>query len=586
VSDARSFRRRDEDAAASWSSTLALVVLVVLAVAAPWPFGSVRPWTIELMTVIALGAALVALLDGLRRGLQLADVPVWPLLGFLAVALVQLVPLPGALHTLVAPGSAAVWHPPDALVASVLGPGPFPVSLDPATTARAAALVGGLGLLAVLAAPALARPDAAVAAATSIVVGGVCLAVYAIFARARFGVLLFGSIPVPTIKPFGPFVSKNHFAGYVVLAILVALGLALGLAGRGRGRDGDEAGAPGAALSVVAALAMSLAVLVSLSRGGVVSLACGVAAFAVVRWSLRRGTSRMLVPSLALGAIVAGLLGAVLPGEAQRRIQNLETGSSMRLDTWRASPRMIASSPLVGQGLGAFHDAFPRYKRAGYEQIRVEHAENDYLETLAETGLAGSAFALAGLGMLFARGWRGLRREAQPVVRGLGVGALAALVAVAVHSAFDFNLRIPSNAALAAFAAAAVAAATEVAWERATRALSAVLLVLAALLLVLAARAPDDTAAFARAEVAGAARADTAEVRALRLARADDALRRTLAWRPAHAESWLLLAAVRADRGDAAAAGALARHAVSLDPLRTDLRAAAERLEGGAAAAR
>src|SRR4029453_1567872 len=115
---------------------------------------------------------------------------------------------------------------------------------------------------------------------------------------------------------------------------------------------------------------------------------------------------------------------------------------------WRASPRMIASSPLVGQGLGAFHDAFPRYKRAGSEQIRGGHAENDPLETLAETGLAGSAFALAGLGMLFARGWRGLRREAQPVVRGLGVGALAALVAVAVHSAFDFNLRIPSNAAL------------------------------------------------------------------------------------------------------------------------------------------
>jgi O-antigen ligase len=584
VIDDYSRRRRSEDT--DGASTLALVVLVALVVAAPWPFGSVRPWTIELMTVIALGAALVALLAGLRRGLQLADVPVWPLLGFLGVALVQLVPLPAALHAVVAPGSAAVWHPSDAAAGGVLGPGPFPVSLDPATTARAAALVGGLGLLAVLAAPALARPGAAVAAATSIVVGGVALAAYAIFARARFGVLLYGSIPVPTIKPFGPFVSKNHFAGYEVLATLVALGLALGLSGRGRGRDGDEAGAPGAALSVVAALAMSLAVLVSLSRGGAVSLACGVAAFAVVRWSLRRSKSRMLVPSLVLGAIVAGLLGAILPGEAQRRIQNLETGSSMRLDTWRASLLMIASSPVVGQGLGAFHDAFPRYKRAGYEQIRVEHAENDYLETLAETGAAGWAFALAGLAALLARGWRGLRQEDQPLVRGLGVGALAALVAVAVHSAFDFNLRIPSNAALAAFAASAVAAATGVARDRAPRALSAALLVLVALLLALVGLAPDDTAVLARAEVAGAARADTVEVRALRLERAEDALRRALARRPAHAESWLLLAAVRADRGSAAEAAALARHAVTLDPLRTDLAAAAETIAAGRASAR
>jgi cytochrome c-type biogenesis protein CcmH/NrfG len=158
------------------------------------------------------------------------------------------------------------------------------------------------------------------------------------------------------------------------------------------------------------------------------------------------------------------------------------------------------------------------------------------------------------------------------------VGALAAVVAVAVHSAFDFNLRIPSNAALAAFAASALAAATGVARDRAPRALSAALLVLVALLLALLGLAPDDTAVLARGEVAGAARADTVEVRALRLERAEDALRRTLVRRPAHAESWLLLAAVRADRGDAAAASALARYAVTLDPLRTDLWTAAQRI--------
>ncbi len=67
-------------------------------------------------------------------------------------------------------------------------------------------------------------------------------------------------------------------------------------------------------------------------------------------------------------------------------------------------------------------------------------------------------------------------------------------------------------------------------------------------------------------------------MRALRLERAEEALVRTLGRRPAHAESWLLLAGVRADRGDRGGAAALARHAASLDPERKDLRAAAERL--------
>jgi cytochrome c-type biogenesis protein CcmH/NrfG len=81
----------------------------------------------------------------------------------------------------------------------------------------------------------------------------------------------------------------------------------------------------------------------------------------------------------------------------------------------------------------------------------------------------------------------------------------------------------------------------------------------------------------ARSEARRVAASVAPEARALHLDRAQRALEATLRQRPAHAEAWLLLAATRAERGDASARE-LARHAVALDPAREDLRTAARTL--------
>ena len=507
--------------------------------------------------------------------------PLWPLAGFVVVGLLQLVPLPDALHALLAPGSHAVWRPAVPEAAAVLGGAARPVSVDPDSTLRGLALAGGLAVLAVLAAPALSRPDRAARAVAVVAACGFALSAYAIFARARFGALLYGTIAVPTVSPFGPFVNKNHFAGWVAMAALLVAGLALGLADGARGRRGDwttDPRAGGVILGVVAALAMALAGLASLSRGGAAALVAGAACLAALRFS-RGGSPRRrsgLLPSLVLAAVLGSILVALVPPEAHERLRTL-SGASFRLDTWRDSLRLAASSPLVGQGLGAFHDAYPRFKR-GHGIVRVEHAENDYLETLAETGAAGLALAVAGLALLLGAAGRGIATGPDRLVRGVGTGAAAALVAVAVHSAVDFNLRIPSNAALAALAAAAAAAAAGVRSRPLPRSGALVLSVGALALLVAAASLPDRPWLGARQEAVHAASSVAPAVRRLRLERAEEALVRLLRRRPAQAESWLLLAGTRAALGDAASGAALARHAAWLDPGRPGLAAAAGRL--------
>ena len=346
---------------------------------------------------------------------------------------------------------------------AVLGAVPRPVSVDPGSTLRALALTGGLALLALLAAPALSRPAPAVRAVGVVAAFGFALSAFAILARARFGALLYGTIAVPTVSPFGPFVSKNHFAGWVAMGALLVAGLALGLADGGRSRGGDwttGSRAGGVILSLVAALAMALSGLASLSRGGGAALAAGAACFvALVAWR-RRGGRAGLAPSLALAGVLVLVLVALVPVEARGRLRSL-SGASFRIDTWRDSLRLAAASPVLGHGLGAFHDAYPRFKR-GHGIVRVEHSENDYVETLAETGIPGLALALLGLVLLLAAAGRGIAAGRDPTVRGIATGAVAALAALAVHSAVDFNLRIPSNAALAALAAAAAAGAAGV----------------------------------------------------------------------------------------------------------------------------
>jgi O-antigen ligase len=553
-----------------------LSVLVALTVATPWAFGGVMPWTTSLVTAVALLACAAGFARAsLDKEPSIPAVALWPLAGLLAVVALQLVPLPGAVHAVVASASHEVWAPASAAAQAVIGTGPHPISVHPEATLRSLLFTTGVGGLALLAAPALARGPNALRAAWTVTIAGTATAVYGILAKARYGDLLYGTIPVPTVSPFGPFVSKNHFAAFVGMAALLAAGLAAALAGRARGAQGH---APAAALAMAATAAMALGVLVSLSRGGALSLVCGALAFAALRaWRHgRAGRLRRWLPSLALALVVSGLVVFALPREGHQRLRSL-AGWSVRSQIWRDTVHMAAASPWIGHGLGGYADAHTRFKQ-GHGDHRVEHAENDYLEMLAEVGLAGAVFTVAAV---LALGAPYAARGAAAAPGALVAGAGAGLVLILVHSGVDFNLRIPSNALMAALLASFVAsgAPRRKAGRRATLALAA-LFAAAAVPATAGLRASLDPSAgwaHARAEARRASVTARPEARALHLQRTEQALGDVIRRRPAHAEAWLLLAGVRAQRGDPSAAE-LARHAARLDPARRDLQDAARRL--------
>jgi O-antigen ligase len=237
--------------------------------------------------------------------------------------------------------------------------------------------------------------------------------------------------------PFGPYANRNHFAGFAELVIPVSLvPLVLGKVRRERWFI----------VSLFAVVPIG-ALFLAASRGGIVSFAVEVGV--LLLWLiLRRTVGKHLLSGgavLLLAFLMVSWLGVQQLVERFSSLQSLEvTGgkrASMRIDTWR----IFLDHPWTGTGLGTLQTVFPPYETL-YDGKIVNHTHNDYLEGLAETGIAGGLCCVWFLGALF---FDSLRRLSQPTgafASTIQLSGLVACLGFLTHALFDFNLHIPANA--------------------------------------------------------------------------------------------------------------------------------------------
>jgi O-antigen ligase len=239
--------------------------------------------------------------------------------------------------------------------------------------------------------------------------------------------------------PFGPYVNRNHFAGFAELVIPVALvPLVLGKVRRERWF----------AVGLLALLPLG-ALLLSASRGGIISLAAELGLLTLLLLLRRTGGKHVLAGAAVLlfAFMLVSWLGVRQILERFSSMQSLEVTSgkraSMRLDTWH----IFREHLWTGTGLGTLQTVFPAYETQ-YDAKVVNHAHNDYLEALAETGIAGAACCAWFLGALFFHSLRRLLLLDKSFSAALHLSGLVACTGFLVHGLVDFNLHIPSNALL------------------------------------------------------------------------------------------------------------------------------------------
>jgi O-antigen ligase len=316
-----------------------------------------------------------------------------------------------------------------------------PISVNPADTARGLAFATSFFLLYTAAARAAAHRLWRRRAIWAIVGTGFFMSIEALIqaATASPGKIYGLWRPVYDWAVFGPYVNHNHFANYLVMATPLGVALLIEplaeISAAWRTRRWLVCGDPPAARALnraVVVLTLMVGLLMAQSRGG---LAAGLLSLALLAFVLQRSRRFAVVLALLLAATLSFVDATALLDSLRGRTF-LET----RWPLWRDALRAAQHFPLCGAGFNAYGTLSPHYQTA-FGSEWVGEAHNEYLQTLVDTGLLGSAIVGALLAMLAQAALREARRNA------IGAGVFAALAACALHNVVEFGWQIPANAA-------------------------------------------------------------------------------------------------------------------------------------------
>ena len=262
-------------------------------------------------------------------------------------------------------------------------------------------------------------------------------------------------------EPFGTFINRNHFATWVIMATPACVGYAVARLHLSAGDDPTHHWGSrllsvfdGRALFLMfASILMTVALLISLSRSGMVGLATA-AVFVLI--ASTRQIDRRRRRRLSAYAAVSALIVVVFADTGvlvQRFNQTVATGSG-RLPIWRETLPLIGDFWATGTGAGTYQTAMLVYQESD-RLFYFNQAHNQYLQIAAEGGLLLSVPAMVAL-LSFVRLARRRVNGDRTAVFWIRIGAAGGLVAVMVQNFWETGLRMPANAALAAVLAAIV----------------------------------------------------------------------------------------------------------------------------------
>lgn len=230
----------------------------------------------------------------------------------------------------------------------------------------------------------------------------------------------------PDVKTriYSVFYNPNILAEYLIMTIPISIGLFWYNKKLGK-----------KTVFLTTSLIMSLALVLTLSRGGWLGFAFSLFVFIL-----------LIEKKLLLSLIPIGILGVyLLPQSIINRILSIgnvaDSSNAYRLKLWEITLKVIKDNWKAGVGFGhlPFKETFETYIRT----MPTYHAHNTFLQTMAEIGIAGFIIFLFMLFIIIKYGIKILNKSDERYIRILGASLVAGLSGLLLHGLVENILYIP-----------------------------------------------------------------------------------------------------------------------------------------------
>ena len=421
-------------------------------------FGCVYPWAYWPLAAAAAAVGGAGLIVSRSRRMRPVSVALlWALAAVGAAIVMQLIPVPTSVLAVLSPRSGHLLRDLDPAFAAGLVAW-HSVSVWPRDTLVTLALFGGLCLL-LVGLTALFSTTGTRRFVEALTVFGLVLGLIGIVQKPLFSGAIYGFWQLDIGRqPFGPFVNRNHFAGWMVMAL--PLTLALLVSGIARSMSKVKAGwrhkvlwlsSPEAnRLFLVGAAAgvMALSLMLTMSRSGIAAFVVSVMITGWVAVRALDNRPRRIGAAACLVLLLAAVVLWTGPTAIASRFAAADWGEfNNRRGAWADALSVIREFPLTGTGMNTYWAASLFYQRHELASFFAQ-AHNDYLQLAAEGGLLLTVPAVFCL-VVFVRDLRrGIRDQRGSTEWWLRAGAVTSLFAIALQESVEFSLQMPGNAAL------------------------------------------------------------------------------------------------------------------------------------------
>ncbi len=421
---------------------------------APLAFGSVETWSIGIVESLVFLTTLVYCIETRSQSHSYLKVPgILPLFLLLVFMWLQVIPLPPSFVNTIAPGVYQAYAP---ILEIQDGTQWIPLTVNQKSTLLEALRITSYAFFYILTVQLLSRKE--VLGKTVRLIAGLAIAIafLAILQKFTASDLIYWFRRAPeNASPVGPWVYRNHYAGFMEMLFPIVLALFFYYRPKLRDKQSFRSKAvsilssPGSNIQFFLGFGVVLilvSIFIGLSRGGIIAANLALFFFLIL-FSRKLTNSGKILPLAIFGALLLTVTWFGWdPILARFNASTTQAGviTDGRLPLWLDCSPLIKDFIFTGSGFGTFIHAFPQYNNLP-TSIIFDHAHNDYIELVTDGGLIGFFLAASFVITIFQNGLKKLSLRREPYSVLLIIAGLTGIFAILLHSITDFNMHNGAN---------------------------------------------------------------------------------------------------------------------------------------------